>query len=121
MLTATPPGTRPISARQAVREWMPRLVDADLARPRDLDHDDPAPALVLDPRAELGALGRQLRDRGLDVVAHQAELVPGRPGIGRVDRHLARRQPEDQPAAAGVDVREAEDVPEERPRRLRVL
>jgi hypothetical protein len=72
----------------------------------------------LDRRAR-HALRRHLRDEGLDVVAHQKELVLV-VLLRRVHRHLARRQAEDEPAAAGVDSGEAEHVAKECAIRVRI-
>ena len=57
---------------------------------------------------------RQFGDGRLDVVADQVELDRAG-GLGRVHRHLAGRQLQDQPAAAGVDRRQTEQILEEGP------
>ena len=62
---------------------------------------------------ELDALGPQVGDGGVDVVARQGQLVVGR--LGGVDADLARREGEDEPPVAGVDVVPAEDVARGRP------
>src|SRR5207247_6504549 len=49
----------------------------------------------------------------LDVVAHQIELVHA-VLAGRMHGDFGRRQPEDQPSAAHIDVREREHVAQER-------
>jgi hypothetical protein len=51
-------------------------------------------------------------------VAHEKELVSAGPGM---EGELARRQREDQPAAACVDALEAENIPDEGARPLRIL
>ena len=77
---------------------------------------------VGDRRDELDALGLEVGHGGLDVVAHQIELVAtavvGRRGVAG---ELGGRQREDQPAAAGVDRARAEDLVEEGARGLGVL
>ena len=67
---------------------------------------------------ELDALGPQVGDGGLDVVAGQRQLVVGR--LRRVDADLGRREGEDQPPLAGVDVVPSEDVAEDGAQRLRL-
>src|SRR3954469_4933990 len=104
---------RPEREQLAQRRGVAGLVDAERARARDAHLRHEAPALVSYAALELDALGPELLDRRLDVVAHQVELVDGDPVHGRVDRQLGGRQGEDQPAAAGVDRVEAEDVAEE--------
>jgi len=91
---------------------MPWLVEAEVAAAWQLDAGQQAPALIGD-RAAADAFGHELFDRGGHVVAHQIQLVRRR--VRGVDRHLAWRQLEDQPAAARVDVRVLQDVAEERP------
>ena len=56
----------------------------------------------------------ELGNLRLDVVAHEIELRGAR-RLGRMDRHLGRRQLEDQPPTAGVDEGKTEDVAQERP------
>src|ERR671915_244449 len=97
---------------------MPGFVEADLARAGDLELRDQAPALVLDRRHELDPLALQLLDAPLDVVAHEEQDVmprPAAPPRAGMDRYLARRQGEDQPAVTGVHALEAQHVTEERP------
>src|SRR6185312_10662123 len=60
---------------------------------------------------------RHLADEGLDVVAHQIELVV-RVLVGGMDGHLRRRQPEDEPPTTDVDVRQMKDVAQETAIRL---
>ncbi len=91
---------------------MPWLVEAEVAAAWQLDAGQQAPALIGD-RAAADAFGHELFDRGGHVVAHQIQLVRRR--VRGVDRHLAGRQLEDQPAAARVDVRVLQHVAEERP------
>ena len=76
---------------------------------------------ALDAAGELGALGRQLCDGLLDVVAHKRDLMMCRPAIGRVDAKLRRARSEDEPALVRIDVRPAQHVAEEGPRRVGVV
>ena len=73
---------------------MLRLIDTDLARARDLELGDSPPILILDFGHELDALGLQILDGPLDVVAHEEQgMVAGSaaPARAGVDRELARR------------------------------
>ena len=63
-------------------------------------------------------LARKLGEGGVEVVAHEGELVGGR--LGGVDGDLGRGEGEDQPAAAGVDVVPAEHVGHDRAQRVGV-
>lgn len=84
------------------------------------DHGEPdAEAHVLRLAAKLHALRVELGLRGRDVVAEQAELVVRRP-LGGVNAELGRRQREDQPAVARVDMLPAKDVAKRSPQRLRL-
>src|SRR6476619_335056 len=96
-----------------------RLVQLELSGPRNLHACDQPEALILDRGHELDALGRELLDRALDVVTREEELVSAAGlRLGGVHPELGRRECEDQPAVARVDVFEAEDVAKERARRL---
>jgi hypothetical protein len=70
-----------------------------------------SPAEVVDGPFENDSFGLEVRNRGLQVVAHQIELVVG--FFGGVKGDLGRGQGEDQPAVTGVDGVETEDVLEE--------
>jgi hypothetical protein len=56
----------------------------------------------------------------LDIGAHKVELVYVILA-GRMDCHLTRRQPEDQPAIAYVNVWELQHISQERPIRFRIF
>ena len=89
------------------------LVDGELRAVRQPDRGQQPPALVGDVPRHLGSLAPQLGERGVDVVAHQVELVTALT-VGRVNGELGGRQGEDEPAAAGVHRWQAEHVREER-------
>jgi hypothetical protein len=76
------------------------------------DRGHEAPALIGDVLRDLDSLGAQFGERGVDVVAHQVELVPAFP-VGGMNRQLGGRQGEDEPASARVDRRKSEHVREE--------
>jgi hypothetical protein len=96
---------------------VPRLVHLDLVAARKQNGGDEPPALILD-RGAAHALRFELADRGLDVVAHQVELVETGP-VGRMDRELGGREREDRPAVAGLDLSSAEHPAEEPSNRFR--
>ena len=106
------PGQLP-SARQ--RRGVPRLVDRELAAIRQPNRGQQAPALVGDVPGHLDALRAQLGQGGVDVVAHQVQLMTGG-SLGRVDGQLGGRQGKDEPAAARVHRGQVQHVGEERPR-----
>ena len=103
---------------------MPWLVEAHLARSRHRKPRHPSVSLVRDRCDEFNPFSPQFLHAGLDVVTHEEDLVlthlmtPTRP---RMDRELAWRQGEDEPAVACVDTRKAEDVAEESARPLGVV
>src|SRR4051812_12006454 len=108
---AAPAGNPSVKARLN-GGWMAGLVQAHLAPAGDLHPGHEPPALVADGPGELDALGREVGRRGLDVVAHQVELVM--PGLlARMRGDLARRGGEDRPAAARVDLAQLEYVAQE--------
>src|SRR6266702_4490313 len=90
--------------------WVPGLVDGELRSVRQADRREQSPALIGDVPCHAGALGRELGQRGVDVVAHQVQLMAGL--FGWVDGELGGRQREDGPAAARVDLCHAERVGE---------
>ena len=107
---------------------MLRLVEADGAATRQADGRAGSPALLGD-LGEADAAGAERAEDGLEVVAHEVEVGGKQAGLGgrrlrrvaqRVERGLGRRQAEDQPAAAGVDGGQLEDVAEEGSIGLRV-
>jgi hypothetical protein len=111
---------RPLAGRPELgeRTGVLRFVQAHLAAARDLESGRQAPAFIRHRRDELHALALELRDRSLDVVAHQEELVMSDvlpPSRAWMDAELGGRQREDQPALAVVHGRQVEHVAEERP------
>ncbi|MBI4909463.1 MAG: hypothetical protein HY820_37945 [Acidobacteria bacterium] len=98
---------------------MTRLIDAQFAASRKRDLREAPPSLLLHRRAS-GVVLFHCIDKGIDIVAHQVELVNAvlLPGV---HRHLGGRQSEDQPALAGVDVREAQNVFQEGAVGFRIL
>src|SRR5262249_24495966 len=91
---------------------MPGFVETDVRAARKAKRRRPAPSRVGDRTGELHPPFCQLIDRLLDVVAHQVQLMP-LVGSDGMERELSRRQPEDEPALAGVDVGIGEYIPEE--------
>src|SRR5689334_24942175 len=98
---------------------MARFVQPELIATRQSDLSDPAPRLLVDRRGG-DALAAKLFTRGVDVVAHQIELVELLV-LGRVHGELGGRGGEDQPAAADVHRRKAQYVAEKSPRLIRLL
>src|SRR5215831_12554554 len=93
------------------RRRMPRLVESKGDAARDRDRRDAPPTLIRD-WAGFDTLRLQLDERSIDVVAHEIQLV--RLMILRMNPKLRRRQREDEPSAARVDVRGVEDVAKKR-------
>ena len=58
------------------------LVDRQISAAGELDRGEQTPALVADLVGDRHAPGAQLRQRLLDVIAHQIELVLHRPVAG---------------------------------------
>ena len=95
------------------------LVDRQIRAARQLDRGEQTPAFVADRVGDRDAPGGQIRQRLLDVVAHQVAFVLPQPFSG-MDGDLGWRQLEDQPASAGVDPGKSEHVADEDPVGLRV-
>ena len=91
---------------------MPWLVDGQFRAVRQTYCCQQAPALIRHILCYLDAFAPQVRERGVDVIAHQVELVPGR-AVGGMDGELSGRQREDEPPAARVHGRQFEHVGEE--------
>ncbi len=106
------PTARLAGARQ--RRRMPGLVDGELCAVRQPDRRQQAPALVGDVAGHLDAVAPQLGQRGVNVVAHQVQLMVAGP-VGRVHGQLGGWQREDEPAGAGVHRRQVQHIGEERP------
>ena len=106
-------------ALQVVSGRVAWLVDRQLRAARQLHRGEQPPALVAGWVGDGDAPGGQVRQRLLDVVTHQVELVLARPVCG-MHGDLGWRQLEDQPATAGVDPCKSEHVTDEDPISLRV-
>src|SRR5260370_38065774 len=106
-------------ALQVVRGGVAWLVDRQLRAARQLHRSEQAPALVAGWVGDGDAPGGYVRQRLLDVVTHQVELVLARPVCG-MHGDLGGRQLEDQPATAGVDPCKSEHVTDKNPINLRV-
>ena len=117
---AGPPTARLADARSAdarladAGQWrrMPGLIDGELPAVRQPDGRQQTPALVGDVASHLDTFRPQFGQRGVDVVAHQVELMVTRP-VGRVYGQFGRRQREDEPAAARVDRPQVQHVGDE--------
>ena len=92
---------------------MARFVDTQPASAGQGELDQTAPPHVLDLAAGDAAVGH-VGDQRVDVVAHQVDLVPA-VVLGRMHGDLRRRETEDEPAVADVDVGQLDDVPEKGP------
>src|SRR5687768_15049364 len=90
---------------------MARLVNAELAATGKRKLGQQPPAHVLH-RPAGDVLLLHLRGERCDIVAHQIELMQVI-FIRRMDGDFRRRQSEDEPAVADIDVRQLQDVPEE--------
>src|SRR4051812_37818837 len=77
--TCSPPSSAPPSPSSRSADlrgsWVARLVHADLASPGEPEPSDSAPPLLGDLLRELDAKRAELRDRRVDVIAHEVELV----------------------------------------------
>jgi hypothetical protein len=89
------------------------LVEGKFRAVRKADGRDKPPAAVGGFPGHVDSLAPEVGERGLDVVAHQIELVVAG-AFGGVDGEFGWRQGEDQPASARVHRRHAKDVREER-------
>ena len=92
------------------RTWVSWLVYPDLAAARQANAADTAPSLFLDFLSELNTPTPQITDRGVELIAHEIELVTGL--LRGMHRHLGRREPENEPTATGVHVRLTQHVGE---------
>jgi hypothetical protein len=89
------------------------LVEADFACAREVDGCNRPPACFSDGAAS-NALCFEFRHGGDEIVTHEVEFVAGWFGrFGGMNGKFSRRQGEDQPAMAGVDGTEAQDVSKE--------
>src|SRR5437016_5740395 len=106
-------------ALQVVCSGVAWLVDRQIRAARQLNRGEQTPALAARRLGDHDAPGGQVRQRLLDVVAHQVELVLPQ-AVSGVDGDLGGRQLEDQPATSGVDPAKSEHVADEDPVGLRV-
>ena len=88
-------------ALQVVCDGVAWLIDRQIRAARQLNRGEQPSALVAGWMGGRDALGGQVRQRLLDVVTYQVELVLARPVCG-MHGDLGRGQLEDQPATAGV-------------------
>src|SRR3954463_2418199 len=94
---------------------MQRLVQPESSPAGQGVGGDNPPGPLRHAAAELDALGFELAYGGLDVVAHEIELIAAAIRRRGVRCDLCRGESEDEPAAAGVDRSQAQDVGEEGP------
>jgi hypothetical protein len=92
---------------------VPRLVDGKLRAIWQADRGQKPPALIRDFACHFHSLAPQVAERGLDVVAHEVELVMAAT-LSWMDSKFGRGQGENEPAPARIRRRQAEDVGEER-------
>ena len=105
------------------------LVQPDLPSARNPQSSEQPETLVLYWCRELDSLRGEIRGRGVDIVAHEIELMASARGasirIARfaswMDPQLCWRELEDEPTAMGVDVGQLEHVAEERSSPLGIL
>ena len=104
------------------RHRMPWFVQHHVQVAWENEHHRDAPPFVLRLALDLHALGPQVPNRAVDVVAHERELMANagrvRGAFGRMHAELRGRQREDQPAFAGIDVLEPEDIAQHRAQRV---
>jgi hypothetical protein len=93
---------------------MPGLVKHDFDAAGKVEHDGDAVTFEFGFANHVDAFGAKVANRGVYIVAHQAELVARarlvRRTFGRMNSQFGRRECEDQPAVPGIDVLETEDV-----------
>ena len=87
------------------------MVDSEGSSAGQLDVSETSPAGLVDGAFENNLFTFEVCHRGVEVVAHQVEVVAG--FVAGVEGDLGRGQGEDQPALAGVDGVETEDFIEE--------
>jgi NAD(P)-dependent dehydrogenase (short-subunit alcohol dehydrogenase family) len=92
---------------------VPGLIDGKLRPVWQADCGQESPALIGDIPGHLNSLAAQLRQGGLDVIAHEVKLVAAL-ALRWVNGELGWGQGEDEPASAGVNRRHAKGVCEER-------
>ena len=102
------------SALQVVCGGVAWLIDRQISAARELYRGEQTPALVAWRVGDGDAPGRQVRQRLLNVGAHQVALVLSQPICG-VDGNLGWWQLEDQPPTTGVDPGKSKHVTNEDP------
>jgi len=90
---------------------MPRLIDTKLSTSRQSELREPAPRLIL-KSASLDALPLHFSHEGLDVGAHQKELM-NVILVRWVNCYFGRWQPKDKPPSTDIDVGKLERVAQE--------
>ena len=105
-----------------VGDGVARLVEHHWPGARYFQHRCQPETLLLDLLCELGASGLQFRHGGINVVAHERDLmvlvdvpIVVSPAGGGMDPKFRRPRPEDQPASVRVDIRPLEDISKECP------
>ena len=113
---------RPAARLAGARQWrrVPGLIDGELPAVRQPDRRQQTPALVGDVAGHLDTFRPQFGQRGVDVIAHQVELMVTGHIRPWVHGQFGRRQREDKPAATRVHRRQVQHVGEERPHPLSV-
>src|SRR5690606_31210127 len=100
------------------RPRVPRLVQHHLHTPGKHEHDGDAIPLILRLAPHLNPLGTKLGDRALEVIAHESKLMPHprfpRRALRGMHAKLRRRQLEDQPPPARIDMLEPKDITQHR-------
>src|SRR5437016_158074 len=83
-----------------VSERVLRLVEHDVETTREIDDRRDAPAFLMTLLAHAETLCAELRDRRVEVVACEGDLM--RAGVGGMHANLRRRQSKDQPATTRI-------------------
>ena len=92
---------------------MPRLVDCELASPRQSNRGNATPGLVVHGHLHHHTLRFEPVKNSFQVVAHQIQLVLT--VLSRVYGDLRWWQGEDQPTTSCIDRLKPENIPKERP------
>ena len=97
-----------------MREWMSRLVKAQLAATWQRNHGNPSPALVSN-NPTLYLLPSEKTHSCIEVVTHEEETVLGifLGGLCGMNSYLGGRKSENQPSVSCIHVMEFENIPEE--------
>jgi hypothetical protein len=108
------------SARRVERTRVSWFIQRHLCVAGELERRRASPALVRDLLGELDASGPQIFDGGVNVVAHEVQLVM-RMLVGRMGCELGGRERENQPARSSIDRIETEGVAKERARLVGIV